>query len=104
MDRAYKEIDLGGGYSQRIYSGYKVWYLNGKLHREDGPAVEYPNGSKMWYLNGIEVTEETIGFIIKRKRKLALNYWLLWTDYVMNPTTERGRRYANRQYDKLEHI
>ena len=32
--------------------GDKHWYLNGKLHREDGPAVEYANGDKVWYLNG----------------------------------------------------
>ena len=31
----------------------KYWYLNGKLHRVDGPAVEWSSGSKMWYLNGI---------------------------------------------------
>jgi hypothetical protein len=28
------------------------WYLNGKLHREDGPAVEYADGSKEWWING----------------------------------------------------
>ena len=28
------------------------WYLNGKLHREDGPAVEYTNGEVGWALNG----------------------------------------------------
>ena len=33
-------------------SGTKKWYLNGKLHREDGPAVEWPDGSKEWLLNG----------------------------------------------------
>ena len=32
--------------------GDKFWRLNGKLHREDGPAIEYPNGHKFWYLNG----------------------------------------------------
>jgi len=32
--------------------GTKRWYLNGKLHCEDGPAVEWPNGEKHWYLNG----------------------------------------------------
>ena len=31
--------------------GYKAWYLNGKLHKEDGPAVEHDNGYKAWYLN-----------------------------------------------------
>jgi len=38
--------------------GSKSWYLNGKLHREDGPAYEGANGSKSWYLNDEEVTEE----------------------------------------------
>ena len=32
--------------------GYKAWYLNGKLHREDGPAIEWGSGYKYWYLNG----------------------------------------------------
>jgi hypothetical protein len=32
--------------------GTKQWYLNGELHRVDGPAVEYTDGSRHWYLNG----------------------------------------------------
>ena len=32
--------------------GDKWWFLNGKLHREDGPAVEQANVSKRWFLNG----------------------------------------------------
>jgi len=40
-------------YTVKVYpNGTKSWYLNGKCHREDGPAVEYANGSKFWYLNG----------------------------------------------------
>ena len=39
-------------------AGDKYWYLNGKLHREDGPAVEYVGGDKSWYLNGNRLTEE----------------------------------------------
>ena len=34
------------------FCGNKAWYINGKLHRIDGPALEYANGSKFWYLNG----------------------------------------------------
>ena len=37
--------------------GDKKWYLNGKLHREDGPAVEDTDGNKEWWLNGKELTE-----------------------------------------------
>lgn len=32
--------------------GEKRWCKRGELHREDGPAVERPDGSKSWYLNG----------------------------------------------------
>ena len=33
------------------YTDGRTWYLNGKLHRVDGPAMEYYNGSKYWFLN-----------------------------------------------------
>ena len=33
-------------------NGTKEWWLNGKRHREDGPAYEHPNGTKQWWLNG----------------------------------------------------
>jgi hypothetical protein len=40
-------------YKVKVYAnGSKVWYLNGKHHREDGPAIEHTNGSKKWFLNG----------------------------------------------------
>ena len=32
--------------------GTQAWYLNGKLHRESGPAVINPDGCQGWYLNG----------------------------------------------------
>ena len=32
--------------------GSRRWGLNGKLHRENGPAIEQLNGDKVWYLNG----------------------------------------------------
>ena len=31
--------------------GHKHWYLNGQLHREDGPAIVMPGGYKEWWLN-----------------------------------------------------
>ena len=33
-------------------SGIKMWYRNGKGHRDDGPAIEYADGTKEWYRNG----------------------------------------------------
>ena len=45
----------------KTYSnGSKEWYLNGDLHREDGPALELASGDKWWYLNDEGVNPETI--------------------------------------------
>lgn len=33
--------------------GHKYWLVNGLLHRDDGPAIEYADGDKAWYLNGL---------------------------------------------------
>lgn len=33
-------------------TGTIIWYLNGKRHREDGPAFEKTNGHKEWWFNG----------------------------------------------------
>ena len=33
--------------------GTQCWCLNGKLHRENGPAIILPDGTKEWYLNGL---------------------------------------------------
>jgi len=32
---------------------YKEWWLNNKLHREDGPAIEHINGDVEYYQNGL---------------------------------------------------
>ena len=40
-------------YEVRVYAnGYKYWYINGQLHREDGPAIEGADGYKVWYIKG----------------------------------------------------
>ena len=41
-----------------LTSGDKLWFLNGKLHREDGPAIEWSDGLKQWYLKGELYSEE----------------------------------------------
>ena len=45
--------------------GSKFWLLNGKLHREDGPAITYANGDKDWFLNGVRYTK------VEFKKKMA---------------------------------
>jgi len=40
-------------YKVKVYNNRTEWYnMEGQLHREDGPAVEYANGDKYYYING----------------------------------------------------
>lgn len=41
-----------------LNGGIKIWYINGFIHREDGPAIEYPNGTKKWYKYGMTHRED----------------------------------------------
>ena len=41
-----------------LNDGTKIYLLNGKLHREDGPAIEWLNGTKLWYINDLRHRED----------------------------------------------
>ena len=46
-------------YEVRVYkNGNKSWWQDDKLHRTDGPAVEYASGTKAWYIDNFPYTEE----------------------------------------------
>ena len=45
-------------YKVVVDDGDQYWYLNGQLHREDGPAIIYADGDQRWYLNDIKFTEQ----------------------------------------------
>ena len=47
-----------GGPAYEWSDGHIEWFKKGKYHREDGPAVEYANGDREWWINGVEYTEE----------------------------------------------
>ena len=53
----YNFTVFAGGTTWKYQSGIdadgnKYWYLNGKRHRTDGPAVVYAGGTTEWFLNG----------------------------------------------------
>jgi hypothetical protein len=60
------------------------WYLNGKLHREDGPAIEDENGSTRWFLNGKMHREDGPAFDCSDGRK----YWYFNDEYISNNEEE----------------
>jgi hypothetical protein len=61
-------------------NGDKQWYLNGKLHREDGPAYEWANGDKEWLLNGKSHREDGPAYEYANGDK-----WWYLNDELVNP-------------------
>ena len=52
--------------------GTKFWLKNGKYHREDGSAIEYKDGTKSWWINGINYKDEHEWLIVLRTVKLKI--------------------------------
>ena len=50
-------------------NGTQLWYLHGRLHREDGPAVINPNGTRHWYLDGEQKYQEEHAAEMKKRLK-----------------------------------
>jgi len=46
-------------------SGMIEYYLNGKRHREDGPAVVWDDGTIKYFINDKEITKEVKEWIIE---------------------------------------
>jgi len=65
----YTEKKVGKYTVDAWEDGDKVWYYEGKLHRENGPAWEYADGDTEWWLNNKLYSEEEWTFEM-RKRKL----------------------------------
>jgi hypothetical protein len=51
--------------------GTQGWWLNDKLHREDGPAYIGCYGTQYWYINGKHITKEVT--IWAKERNIDLN-------------------------------
>lgn len=48
-----------GSNSIEYSNGSRVWFKNGMVHREDGPAIIYfKTGKKSFYINGERISEE----------------------------------------------
>ena len=43
-----------------VFGCTKFWYQNNKYHRLDGPAIERTNGVHNWFLHGVELSPNEI--------------------------------------------
>lgn len=69
----------------------KRWYKDGKLHREDGPAVEYVDGERRWLKNGYLHRED--GPAVECCN--TIKYWCYNGQYLKASSQEELIRYMN---------
>ena len=83
----YKEIPNNYTGIVKYFDRSKYWYLNGSLHREDGPAVKWANGEKHWYLNGKQHREDgpAIEYVYGEKAWFLNGEFLFWLSRESQP-------------------
>jgi len=52
--------------------GTEFYYLNGNFHREDGPAIKWANGKEEYWLNNIEYSKEEFNKEIAKRQQKSL--------------------------------
>lgn len=68
--RYYKngKLHREDGPAVQYHKGRSVWLINGDIHREDGPAIEGGSAKPSWFILGKEITEEDFKqWVIKKK-------------------------------------
>ena len=67
---------MGSEPTEILIDGTKIWRNErGEIHREDGPAVIYPNGKQCWYINGKFHREDGPAFISYGGTSVHYEYW-----------------------------
>jgi hypothetical protein len=89
-------------YEVRIYpNGDKYWYLNGKYHREDGPAIEWSNGDKSWYLMGKLHREDGPAFEGSNGHK---EWWLMGKQLTEKEFNRRTKKPCNNKVVEIDGV
>jgi hypothetical protein len=78
-------------------NGDKFWYYKGKLHREQGPAIELNNNSTAWYFEGEKIKcssqQEFDKAIAIKKQAATKKYWDVRVECTL-PATLNYRIFA----------
>ena len=74
----HKQIENGIEYTIMTEGNFTEWHLDGKLHRESGPAYIYINAGivlNVWFIDGKEVPFEFYSKEEYEKKLKLLAFW-----------------------------
>jgi len=49
---------------------HREWWIEGLLHRTDGPAIEYDNGDYAWYIEGVYLSRKSHHELVQEVRDM----------------------------------
>ena len=78
-----------------------TYYKNGKIHREDGPAIEWRNGNRHWYLNDcLHRTDGPAIELVETEQRCTINKWSINGKFHREdgPAVEWGNGYKEWWY------
>ena len=71
-DRKMKNLHRNDGPAIECPDGYKAWWVDNKRHRLDGPSIECVAGYKEWWVNGEKLTEKQFNPLSAQTLELTL--------------------------------
>src|SRR5690606_18802809 len=74
--------------------GTEIWVRLNKYHREDGPAVNYPNGSCEWWRNGKLHREDGPAVIVSPGHFIFYAHRILKPEEQHKEIIEKNNDYA----------
>jgi hypothetical protein len=91
------EVHREDGPAVEYPNGQKNWYRHNQIHREDGPAIEYPNGDESWYQNSVRHRED--GPALKWKADATnlerIEYWYKGEHIKIIKNDKQWKTYLN---------
>jgi hypothetical protein len=94
------ELHREDGPAIECANGTKRWYQNDKRHREDGPAVEYADGSKIWYLNSKRHREDGPACEYAN----GVKYWYLNSEYLSEEEFNKRTKVIEMTVEEVEKL
>jgi hypothetical protein len=70
-DKKMTRLHRENGPAMEYANGSKAWWINNNRHRLDGPAVECADGYKAWWVNGERLSEKEFNRRIAKDSTLS---------------------------------
>jgi hypothetical protein len=102
-DREMQKLHREDGPAVEYADGDKEWWVNDKRHREDGPAIECADGGKEWWINDKRLTEEEFNARNRRENFKPQHLTPMKKEQFIHIDTNGNKFYYSDREMKIRH-